>query len=42
MVAEMKLTKRGETALYWFYAFLLVGGIAGVFRLDALLFGGAL
>lgn len=38
----MKLTKRGETALHWFYAFLLIGGIAGAFVLEAWLFGGAL
>ena len=42
MVAEMKPTKRGETALYWFYAFLMIGGVAGAFVLEAWLFGGAL
>ena len=38
----MKLTKRGEAALYWFYAFLMVSGITGAFVLEAWLFGGGL
>lgn len=38
----MRLTKRGLLARDCFFAFLLVGGVAGTFWLEGILFGGAL